>query len=487
MRALARRWLGIDEIENSPGLRAVFWALLVGFILELVPQSEWFKGGQRHFRENGEFACWPHLPDCDKLFFFDSVPWGYSAPILVAVLAMILGAAAWSASRGRWLAATSLLIPLLLWKLFYHFVLHQTHMVNFQLFHLPFVFLFIFARSKWFYLRLSVAVLYSLAATVKFTPSWIEGAYFQNLSLGLPLVPRPLIPWVTNAVIVFEIFGSWGLIAPWRRVRRAAFAGWVAFHFYSVILVGLFYPLHCLPVLAALFGRDDGEPGRAPRLSLSFGILAPVVLFAGLALLQLVPRWTLPDWRYSGSVYQYGFDMIGANYQCRVQWRAFDREGAVLQEKTWTSREAVRRCPPYNSWFPLKTKCARDPRIARIELRHDISVDGGPFYRIVDTENACALSYNPMTRNDWIRTPEEGAAIVGGANQNPMMNSRSRRAQADLVDETRLEAPPARPPWSRFLEIFYMGLWVVVSTLGVWLTWRPLSERDPTSRVRANP
>jgi hypothetical protein len=147
----------------------------------------------------------------------------------------------------------------------------------------------------------------------------------------------------------------------------------------------------------------------------------------------------------------------------------------------------MRRCPPYTTWFPLKTRCERDSRIARISLRHDISVDGGPFYRLVDSENICALTYRPLARNDWIRAPEDGAPIMGAATKNPLKNSPARTPQRNLVDETRRDPPAPRPAWSVLLEKAYWGLWVLISGAGLWSAFRSLTGSGPSPRVRANP
>src|SRR6185437_8868018 len=83
-----------------------------------------------------------------------------------------------------------------------------------------------------------------------------------------------------------------------------------------------------------------------------------------------------------------------------------------------SSDRAQDRCDPYTYWYTLNQMCQRDPSIESVRWTFDHSVNGGPFYRIVDVPNACALTYKPFGHNAWIITPAQGAKVVGYPGKN---------------------------------------------------------------------
>ena len=56
--------------------------------------------------------------------------------------------------------------------------------------------------------------------------------------------------------------------------------------------------------------------------------------------------------------------------------------------------------------------CARNPNVQKISYVFDHSINGGPFYQIVDLDNLCSVTYKPWGHNDWILLPPQ-AQIVG--------------------------------------------------------------------------
>ena len=105
--------------------------------------------------------------------------------------------------------------------------------------------------------------------------------------------------------------------------------------------------------------------------------------------------------------------MFEANHQCisRISVR---RTNGVEELQEDTSAIARNRCDPYRVWFRIQNQCTREENsIDRIEWTFDHSINGGPFYRIVDERDACALTYKVLQHNEWIKVPETGAQVVG--------------------------------------------------------------------------
>jgi hypothetical protein len=87
------------------------------------------------------------------------------------------------------------------------------------------------------------------------------------------------------------------------------------------------------------------------------------------------------------------------------------QNGEKTIERQYESGSAWDRCDPYVFWYEYQTACAQ-PGVQKISYVFDHSIDGGPFYRIVDLDNLCAVSYNAWGHNSWILLPPQ-AQIVG--------------------------------------------------------------------------
>ena len=104
--------------------------------------------------------------------------------------------------------------------------------------------------------------------------------------------------------------------------------------------------------------------------------------------------------------------MFEANHQCILNSAVYNKNGKLLSRNEEQSISARHRCDPYEVYFRLKQTCKRFPEIGRIEWKFDHSINGGPFYRIVEEKNVCNLDYKSFKHNEWIKLPEK-AKIVG--------------------------------------------------------------------------
>ncbi|MEZ4195486.1 MAG: hypothetical protein R3B53_03820 [Candidatus Paceibacterota bacterium] len=108
---------------------------------------------------------------------------------------------------------------------------------------------------------------------------------------------------------------------------------------------------------------------------------------------------------------KYGLYMFDANHQCFSKATINLYEGSDIEIKD-KSINARHRCSVYQYWFPLKQMCLKDNNVKSITWEFNHSINGGPFYKIVETKNVCNLNFNAFTHNDWILT-EDTAEIVG--------------------------------------------------------------------------
>jgi hypothetical protein len=246
-----------------------------------------------------------------------------------------------------------------------------------------------------------------LSTSAKIHPSWIEGGYFTALRTGLPFFSDWSVPIVTNAVILAEMIGSWFLLSRNLKLQRIAFIFFVLFHLYSGILVGYRYPATVLTFVLIVFGPWY----RYTPIPLNKKALAGWIFISLLLCLQLSPKLIQGDEKLTMEGNKYGLYMFDANHQCYSEAILYLKDGStrVRSNKSIIARD---RCQPYEYWFHLKKICERDSTIDRIEWQFTHSINGGPFYQIVDVKNACNLTFNPIRHNEWIKT-EKDSEIMG--------------------------------------------------------------------------
>lgn len=466
-----RRVLKIEEIENSKFLQAMYWILLIGFVLAF---REWMTNVQidRQAFLSGELICPSYFRDCGLFYVLESLPRGSGIETLFAVLFGILTASALLAWQRRWDWALALLFPLVAFKLFYLYVLNYRSVVEYEYFHLPEVLVFLFAARKEFFLRRVLVLTYLFAATMKFSEAWIVGSYFSALQRGLPWFPDASIPFLTNAVVIFEIFAPWALLSADRRWRWTALALWIGFHFYSLTLVGFNYPAYCIPLLLALF-IPDPSPGEL-RTRFQREELAGGVIMVLIAIVSMLPWWVPGNKEYSLQGRRFGVQMFDANHQCLSQETTVTPDGKE-DRRIVASNGAMRRCGPYTRLFGLQQTCRRQPG-TRIEWLFLSSVNGHPFYEIVNVPDACALNYSEFGLNEWMKFPETGAQIRGYPEKNfvlmdgPAMGWKIVKPEPDPHQRSAWQEPFEKIQGP--LRILYWALWWI--TLGFFAVraWR---------------
>ncbi|HEV3245022.1 MAG TPA: hypothetical protein VG102_01555 [Candidatus Paceibacterota bacterium] len=402
-----KKLFSIAEIENSFTLQLAFGALLFLIFLTFFRGWELNPAITVEAYLSNSYVCWPYFQSCGQFYFLHVLPYGYSQGVLYSLLLGIISLVAWFMYRKDWALAHMGLVLLWLWKVLVMFVLTKILAQNFDYYEAILLFILLFLPRKLFFLRLTFVSFYFLGSTLKFDDGWVLGTYFTPLQTGLPIFGNALAPLLTNTVTFMEVVGCWFLFSERKILQRAAFTFFVIFHFYSAIIINYRFPVVALLMLVILFGINrEKAPVPLDRRS-AFGWALLVVLF----IFQLTPFLAHADPELTGEGNRMRFFMFDANHQCRSLVTVYGTNGTSTTTET-DSISARNRCDPYETWFTLKQDCLRDPSIARIAWTFDHSIDGGPFYRIVDVPNACALTYNAFSDNDWIKVPPQ-APVVG--------------------------------------------------------------------------
>ena len=430
------RLFSIKEIEESEVLQWSFGAVLFFFFLTF---KSWIVSSLITIETataNTE-VCWPYFQGCGKWYFLQALPDGYTQSIFymgLYALMLLIVHAMW---RRAWVRAHVLLLVLLLWKLIVMFLLSYHISGPYDYYHVIFSLVLLLVSSKEYFLKISFIILYFLAGTTKFDDTWILGTYFSTLQTGLPLFPDSLIPFFTNVVIFMQVVGAWLLISTRHLVQRSVLLFFIAFHLYSGIIVYYHYPSITLPLLLILFGPMYRYSLPPFHLSSIAGWLCIALIF----LFHLPPLLIEGDRRLTLEGNRYGVFMFEANHQCIATIRTYrtvntspipqsmvgtnctaqtcltatkfyEDNGLFVEEQRYETGAAWNRCDPYVEWSRLHGRCARNPSIERIAFTFDHSINGGPFYRIVDTPNICDLAYKPFSHNAWIVSPPD-ATIIG--------------------------------------------------------------------------
>lgn len=445
MRSLDQPDLRLNHLPMYERLFAAFTTLI--FVFDLNTESS------RIGPPDGFQRCWPHFPGCHQFPLPAGFPEYTNSAVFAGVFALIVFTL-WNILNDRpqrWLWSLGLLVFL---KFFYQFVWHFSGDHNFEYFHLlPAAAFLLNKKDRLWAVQVTWVVLLSFTALVKVSEAWITGSYFSSLIGGAPLVPDSAIPLVTNAVIWFEIWGSWALLHP--RFRTPAFWGWLAFHVYSVILVGFFYPFRCVGVLLLLF-----RPGmRVQRGPLN---RPTVAMLAGFALLQVIPHLYPEDHRQTLRFEGYMFNMIEANYQCAVRIKPLD-----YPEWSFGFPASRRRCGGFEFLQRAKHFCRMTQK--PVSLQVDQSLDGNPFYRIVDLADACAVQPSLFGSNPWLIAPGS-TSPTGYPRANSISAFHTQDASAIMAAEPTIKPSPLQ----NFLRdnlniarIFYYVLWLTAVAVGL--------------------
>ncbi|TSD07741.1 MAG: hypothetical protein Greene07144_773 [Parcubacteria group bacterium Greene0714_4] len=407
-----RRVFSIKEIESSRVLQWVFGALLFGFYVTF---DNWVlrPGLTVEAFASNKYLCWPYFQNCGIFNILSVLPYGYSQTILYAFFLGVMFLAVYLAWKKDWVLAHMAVVVLFIWEFLVMFVFSAQFSGNYDYYHVILGLIFLFFPHKDFFLKITFVVLYFLAGTIKIHEGWILGTYFSSLTTGIPIFPNWSIPFFTNFVTFLEICGSWLLFSSRKVLQRGAMFFFVLFHLYSTSLVAFHYPAIVMPFLLILFGPLFAPPDipHDRRVIIGWAFVGLLFIF------HFSSVFILGDVKMTNEGNKFGLYMFEANHQCISRADVY-KDGEIIDRLEKESISARNRCDPYTKWFFFNQMCKRDTEIERIQWTFDHSINGGLFYRIVDVENACALTYRTLGHNAWIKTPKEGAPVIGRPVEN---------------------------------------------------------------------
>lgn len=400
----------VDEIASDRRNQALFYGLIPGFLISFY---YWFSDLSitTEAVEMGEHICLPYFQNCSSLYFH-SIHGLLSPQNWYIFLTALLGVSLWAGFKKKWTLAHFIIALITLWKLIYLFLFTNNAGTDYEFFHLPVLLVFLFSNHKFYFSRLIFVMVYSTAAAMKFDTSWIAATYFSSLKDGLPLFGHQGTLLITNAVIVFEIIGSWTLLSSYRKVRNTTLALWIVFHLYSVLIVGYRYPLHCLALIVPLFAL----PAVNDHPKISFKNLVSYLLILLVYLSAYITLFIPGDTKYHLKNMKFGVRMFDANHQCYSEMFAHTNSGETIDLSSYNVFP-MRRCQPYTIWYKAQNYCRRS-NVKYVTWSFYSSVNGGPFYQLVKSDNICGTDYKIFSSNEWYNEPANSLNIAGYPKKN---------------------------------------------------------------------
>ena len=403
---------GIKEIADSLTLKWVMGATIFSYYAAFYA---WLGSPAMTINQKlqGQATCWPYFQNCSDYYFLYSLPYGYSQTTLYMGFLGIFILTIYLMHKRQWVLAHMCLVLPYLWHILGNLVLTHQNAGNFDYYLITFASILLFAHHKEYFLKVALVSFYFLSTATKIHDAWVLGTYFSALNTGLPFFPDWSLPVWTNQLIFMEMVGAWFLLSkrPWLQKSVAAY--YIFFHLYSGVLVGYRYPSTVLPtliILFALFYRYQEPP--FDKKSIIGWFFVGIWFFV-----QTIAFWIPGDQKFTQEANKVGIYMFESNHQCVSSIMFHFKDGGIATVRR-TNDSARNRCNPFDYLQKIKYRCAHGARsVARAEWTFDHSINGRPFYRQVDVDDACTLEYKPWSHNEWIRTQEE-AEVVGYPREN---------------------------------------------------------------------
>lgn len=352
-------------------------------------------------------GCWSYLTDCADFYFLQALPFGYSQTIFYAGIFLVFLLVIDGLLKDRWQQVWWTLMLLFVWKLYTSFII-GTQPGNYEYYDIILMTIVLFSPYKAWFLRVTFVLLYFLASTIKIHEGWILGTYFTSLQTGLAIFGDTIAPVVTMTVILMQIIGAWFLLSQNETYRNAAFLFFFIFHLYSIVYVGWRYPSSDLFMLCTLFYLYK-NPAPVPLFKKT---IVPYALLVLLICMQFLPKLIPGDQKFTLEGNNFGLYMFEANHQCISTVYVTDPLTKSSWEQVSMNVSAQIRCNPSLYLQRIKKACLENP--SRLySWTFDHSINGGPFYRMVDKLDACVLEYKTFKKNPWIKYKKEEMKIIG--------------------------------------------------------------------------
>jgi hypothetical protein len=403
----------IEEIRQDRALRVYGAALAVANVVTFA-HWKFMVGVPLLIGRGADPICWPFFEGCAAwqlpVGVVNDGLWGYLLLSIVTAGCFLSG----RIRTGYGLLVLVNVIRVLVMLLDYRLRANQHYMLNWVLLG------FLFLPGKRALAYHLLAGLYFWAGVLKLDPDWLSGRtlYKQNQLW----FHASLVPMACAYVVVLEVVMIWGIYARRASIFWAVVAQLLLFHYTSWPIVGFWYPLLMMCLIAILpLARLIAPPQRSmvPATHTSRRRAAAVAVGA-LCLLQFVPRLFPGDTAVTGEGRMFALHMFDAQIECEASFTYHLADGRrVVEHRNETTKMSHRsRCDPIIYYELARRACSRVGRrtaavvpianaapVVDFDVRLRARRTSSPsFVDVIDIRDFCTNTprYTFWRHNDWI-------------------------------------------------------------------------------------
>ncbi len=387
----------LNEFRMSNSIKLLYYFAVFNFFVTF---SDWLNKGYLSKGNVSDFTsvCPPYFQSCLNFHIFNSLPLGYSLSILYAGLGSLLFISIWYSLIEKWEKALIFLLIPLLFKIIMVYFLSYYISGNYTVIEIAVVIVLLLSKDRIFSLKILLSALYFFSAIIKVYPGYLQGNLFNTLELGLPLLPQKFNEFYSIFIVTFFLASSILIWNKNRLVKKVVFALLFIFHIYTQILVGFRFPEVSIILLFVVY-ISEHKVFSFVRLFKETSLCGLLLFFA---LAQFVPLFINGDSHITGEGERYGFYIFNTNKQCVLE-KIYNLKTGERRIENKTSTGALYRCDPYEPWFVAQQECLLKD-INSIEFKFSISLNGSPYFKVVDEKNICNIkNYKPFSHNEWIK------------------------------------------------------------------------------------
>ncbi len=351
--------------------------------------------------EYSNLACPPYFKYCNY-FTIKDLPESYSYTFFILIILCSYTFSIYFYLKKNFAKATLCILPLLTIEFLQATFLVSFISMPFEYFSTYLFLVFILSKNKIENLKFMLVLFYILAGLTKITPAWILAEYMNNLTLGFPLIPKAWNLVAANTVIIFELFFVNFLFSlKFKKIKFLTFLFFLIFHLYSYLIVGLRYPLYCLPLLCILY--FDKTQTKVFKCSIYIKVLGFLFILIN-TFHFIIPG----DHRITYEASKLTLNMFDGSRQSITTITPKDKNSIKI-----INNKAYSRYSAYHAFKDAQRYCISNEMVS---LSFTVSIDREPFYQIINEENICNKEFKSFSHNYWINV--ENPKLIGYPSEN---------------------------------------------------------------------
>lgn len=337
--------------------RSIYFGLIFSHFITSIywlKNESWIK----YSTENYKTTCFPLFKNCfelafENLIFIQSIFVLYLLFCLLGLFLVVI-----DKSKLYLLIFTGLTVL----KLFV-LLSRYSFMGNYHNMHLSLCILTLISAGSFTFFRLGLVLQYVFAGLLKLNIEWLSGAALVSYS---PYMFRGFWNSMSLAYVpVLELILIWGLLSKHSILRRVTIVQLIAFHLYSILIVGLYYPLIMAGLLLPIITKEFTNTNSDTILYNKIGLkqLAPLFFVFFMVLWNISTKLYTLDPSMDGNISYLSLNMLDAKLKCQHTLLEEKPDGTILALNIPKIATAIRvHCDALVFESFLKRLCIQNPK-----------------------------------------------------------------------------------------------------------------------------